>query len=184
MHWHNEPPIWRAEGDSLRVSVAPQTDFWRKTHYGFIRDSGHFFYREVEGDVQYDVLVRGEYAARYDQAGLMLRAGPETWLKCGIEFVEGLQYASVVVTRDVSDWSVVALEGAPEALWLRLVRRGGAVAVSCSLDGASYRMLRLAYLSEAARLQIGPMCAAPDGPGFSVSFEHLRLSEPTESGAM
>lgn len=184
MHWHNEPPIWRAEGEGLRVSVAPHTDFWRKTHYGFIRDSGHFFYQQVEGDVQCDVLVRGEYAARYDQAGLMLRADAETWLKCGIEFVEGVQYASVVVTRDYSDWSVVPLEGAPDGLWLRLVRRAGAVAVSYSLDGASYRMLRLTHLSEATRLQIGPMCAAPDGPGFQVLFEHLRLSVPTESGAM
>jgi regulation of enolase protein 1 (concanavalin A-like superfamily) len=184
MHWLNEPPIWRAEGESLRVSVGPKTDFWRKTHYGFIRDSGHFFYQEVSGDIQCDVLVRGEYAARYDQAGLMVRADAETWMKCGIEFVDGAQYASVVVTRDYSDWSVVLLEGAPAALWLRVVRRSEALEVYCSLDGAAYRMLRLAHLTDAPRLQIGPMCAAPDGPGFQVSFEQLRLSAPSEGGAM
>ena len=122
MHWYNEPAVWAANGDTFTVTAEHDTDFWRKTHYGFIRDNGHFYYQEVSGDFRCEVKVSGGYAALYDQAGLMVRLDAETWLKCGIEFVEGVQYVSAVVTRDFSDWSVVALPGgSPAALWLRMV---------------------------------------------------------------
>ncbi|HBL11063.1 MAG TPA: DUF1349 domain-containing protein, partial [Cyanobacteria bacterium UBA11162] len=38
MKWYNEPPIWQIEGDVITINSAPKTDFWRYTHYGFIRD--------------------------------------------------------------------------------------------------------------------------------------------------
>ena len=135
MHWYNEPAVWAANGDTVTVTAEPGTDFWRKTHYGFIRDNGHFYYQEVAGDFRCEVKVSGGYAALYDQAGLMVRLDAETWLKCGIEFVEGVQYVSAVVTRDFSDWSVVALPGSPAALWLRVVRTGPAIEISYALDG-------------------------------------------------
>jgi uncharacterized protein len=175
MDWLNEPPAWRADGDALTVRAGARTDFWRKTHYGFIRDKGHLYYQTVRGDFTAEARVHGDYAALYDQAGLMVRADETTWLKCGIEFVEGVHNLSVVVTRDVSDWSVTPLAGAPEWLWLRVERRGATVEVHYSLDGAAYSMARLAYLSEAPALQAGPMCAAPEGDGFEARFEGFRV---------
>ena len=41
--WFNEPSTWSLEGDTLEVTTDPKTDFWRNTHYGFTRDSGHCF---------------------------------------------------------------------------------------------------------------------------------------------
>jgi hypothetical protein len=175
MHWYNEPPAWTVAGDALQVSAKPKSDFWRKTHYGFIRDSGHFYYQEVRGDFSAEVKVIGQYASLYDQAGLMLRLDEAHWLKCGVEFVEGVQHASVVVTRDYSDWSVVPLPHNPPAIWLRLVRLGSAIEVFYSLDGEHYTMIRTTYLPEMALTQVGPMCAAPEGPGFEVRFEGFRV---------
>jgi hypothetical protein len=171
MNWYNEPAVWTAKGDAIIVTADPGTDFWRKTHYGFIRDNGHFCYQELARDFRCEVKVSGAYAALYDQAGLMVRVDAERWIKCGIEFVDGVQYVSAVVTRDFSDWSVVALPGSPASLWLRVVRTGPAVEISYSLDGSSFTMLRLAYLAEVEQMQVGPMCAAPQGPGFPVTFE-------------
>ena len=79
--WHNEPPGWDAQGDTLQVTTEPKTDFWRVTHYGFVRDSGHFRHRQVTGDFVAEVKVVGAYAALYDQAGLMVRIDDTTWLK-------------------------------------------------------------------------------------------------------
>lgn len=37
MQWLNEPPNWQQIGDLSIVKTAPKTDFWRITHYDFIR---------------------------------------------------------------------------------------------------------------------------------------------------
>jgi len=171
MQWYNEPPSWTAEGDTITVTVGSKTDFWRKTHDGGVRDSGHFYFQEVTGDFVAEVRLSADYGALYDQAGLMVRLDDSNWLKCGIEFFEGMQHASVVVTRDFSDWSVVALKPAPSRLWLRVMREGYTFAVHYSLDGETYSMLRQAYLTHAPVVSVGVMCCAPIGDGFTVRFE-------------
>ncbi|MFC4360323.1 DUF1349 domain-containing protein [Halobium salinum] len=171
MDWYNEPTSWSQADDELVVDADGDTDFWRVTVHGFVADDGHFRYEEVEGDFTATVEVAGEYATLYDQAGLMVREDEETWLKCGIELVDGVQQASAVVTREVSDWSVVPLEDDPDSVWFRVERTGPAVEVSFSRDGDSYAMIRQAYLSDADSLHVGPMAAAPQGEGFRSTFE-------------
>jgi regulation of enolase protein 1 (concanavalin A-like superfamily) len=41
MQWLNEPPVWQADDGRLHVVTGLKTDFWRVTHYGFVRDNGH-----------------------------------------------------------------------------------------------------------------------------------------------
>jgi regulation of enolase protein 1 (concanavalin A-like superfamily) len=176
MEWYNEPPSWQAEAGLITAVAGPKTDFWRKTHYGFIRDNGHFYYQNVSGDFTAELKVAGQYASLYDQAGLMVRLDEANWLKCGIEYVDGLQYVSAVVTRDYSDWSVAPLPQNPPAIWLRLKRAGSALEIFYSLDGQQYTLLRVTYLPEAASIQVGPMCAAPDGNGFTVRFEGFHVT--------
>jgi regulation of enolase protein 1 (concanavalin A-like superfamily) len=175
MKWYNEPPVWNEQDQVISVTSGLKTDFWRKTHYGFIRDTGHFYYQEMTSDFIAEVKITGQYQVLYDQAGLMVRENDLTWLKCGIEFVDSLQYASTVVTRDYSDWSVVALPENPTSLWLKLKREGGAVEVKYSLDGEQFRMMRFAYLTEAKTVQVGLMCASPEREGFQVSFENFQI---------
>ncbi len=177
MQWYNEPPQWRDQNGVIEVTAGPLTDFWRKTHYDFIRDNGHFYYQSVTGDFTAEVKVTGQYRELYDQAGLMVRLDATTWLKCGIEFVNGLQNASVVVTRDYSDWSIASLSQNPPAIWLRVIRHDTALEVHYSLDGETYTLLRMTYLTSAT-VNVGPMCAAPDGNGFTVTFEGFTVSHP------
>ena len=178
MEWLNEPPAWEARGETLIVTAGPQTDFWRTTHYGFVRDTGHLWFQSWDGDFIADVKVTGDYRDQYDQAGLMVRLDERVWLKCGIEFVDGVQHASAVVTRDHSDWSVAPLPASPRSVWLRVSRAGPDVEVRVSVDGQRYDLLRLGRLTDARTLLIGPMCAAPDGAGFDVAFEGFVLRSP------
>lgn len=177
MQWFNPPASAEISGNVLQVTTAARTDFWRKTHYGFTRDSGHFFYREVAGDFTAEIRVDGRYKDLYDQAGLMLRVDQENWIKTGIEFFDGRQHASAVVTREFSDWSVTRLDGAPQSLWLRVTRKAEAVEVFYSLDGKEFLLLRMAYLVPGAATQVGPMCASPEGTGFQVSFTDFFIKE-------
>jgi len=176
MQWLNEPPAWQARAVRLEATTASKSDFWRKTNYGFIRDNGHFYYQEVQGDFSVELRVSGRYEALYDQAGLMLRVDEENWIKTGIEFFDGRQHASAVVTREFSDWSVVVLEDYPPCIWLRVTRKNEAVEIFYSLDGQKYSLLRLAYLVPAALTLVGPMCASPDGPGFTTVFEGFQVT--------
>ncbi len=175
MQWYNEPPEWSEKEGLIHVVSGAKTDFWRTTHYGFIRDNGHFYYEEVSGNFIAEVKIRGQYRDLYDQAGLMIRQDEKTWLKCGIEYVDGVQQASVVVTRDYSDWSVVPLSQNPEWIRLRLKRNAEAVEIEYSLDGDRNQMLRLAYLTTASQLQLGLMCASPQGEGFAIAFEEFQI---------
>src|SRR5688572_9036796 len=145
MQWYNEPGAWSAHENIIAVTTNPDTDFWRRTHIDFVKDDGHFYYQEVSGDFTLEVKVTGEYRDLYDQAGLMLRIDETRWIKTGIEYMEGVQNASVVVTRDFSDWSIVPLKPPPAALWLHLKRYGHTVEIQYSTNGRDYALLRQAY---------------------------------------
>ena len=173
MQWLHEPPSWHEQGTTLTVTTGPKTDFWRKTHYGFIRDNGHFYGEPVRGNFVAEVKVSGQYHDLYDHAGLMVRLDEATWIKCGVEFVEGIQHVSAVVTRDYSDWSVIPAPQNPPSVWLRVTRQGDAVEIKYAFDGEHYALLRLAHLTLADTVSIGPMCASPEGNGFMVTFEQF-----------
>src|SRR5262245_40206045 len=149
--WLNEPAFWAFEGGTLKISTDERTDFWRHTFYGFERDNGHALLRPVTADFTASAIVVGKYEHLYDQAGLMLRIDEKNWIKTGIEFTDGLMHFSVVVTREVSDWSVVALpEASPQdEVHIRLTRHGDAVRIQYSLHGRAFQLARLAPFSSA-----------------------------------
>src|SRR5260370_5879984 len=119
-----EPAATKQTGEQLVVTTKPETDFWRKTFYDYVTDNGHFFFLPVTGDFTLESRVAGKYAALYDQAGLMVRVDSSNWLKCGLELVDGIGHASVVVTRELSDWSTVRGINTKRPLWCRIVRKG------------------------------------------------------------
>lgn len=177
MDWLNEPPSWREADGVLSVVTGDRTDFWRKTHYGFVRDDGHLRYRNVQGDFTAEVSFAGAYKELYDQAGLMLRIDERNWLKAGIEFVDGRRMLSVVVTRDFSDWSTAAAPTEAEWIRLRLSRHGSAVRVEWAAEGShpSYALMRLAYLPESENLAVGLMCCSPQRAGFEARFRDFSV---------
>ncbi|MFC4874895.1 DUF1349 domain-containing protein [Negadavirga shengliensis] len=173
--WHNPPQEWSFSHETLVLHADPKTDFWRKTHYGFVRDNGHFWYVNQKGDFEATVKLVAEYRDQYDQAGLMVRLDNENWVKAGVEYVNGVQHASVVVTREFSDWSVKSLETAPTAIWLKMRREHDFLEISYSIDAERFQMLRLAYFPPSVEMQVGIMAAAPEGNGFKALFEKFQL---------
>ena len=177
MTWLNEPPRWSVDGPLLTATTGDRTDFWRETFYGFVRDNGHFLHRQVTGDFTAEVTVVGDFDTLYDQSGLMLRVDERTWVKTGIEFTDGLAHVSAVVTRDRSDWSVVALPEYDGRLALRLTRHGDAVRIQFR-RGADWQMLRLAYLPIPDSCHIGVMCCSPERAGFEAMFSDFSVGAP------
>jgi len=177
MEWLNEPTEWNARTGGLSARSEAGTDFWRKTHDGGTRHNGHYYSDVVSGDFTARVKITGDFRSQYDQAGLMVRIDDRLWLKCGIEFMDGNQYASVVVTREYSDWSIVAVPN-PRALWIEVERKTTTSTVRYSLDGVAYETLRQTFLTDKREQQVGMMLASPKGPGFDVHFEDYVLTVP------
>ena len=171
LSWLNPPAEYRWEGNLLHVTTGDKTDFWRETFYGFRRDDGHFFYQRVEGDFSAEVVVKGNYEALYDQAGLMARLGETHWLKCGIEFTDAEMYFSVVVTNDTSDWSLRKIPFSPDGVKLRMTRHGEAIRVQYyDVEERRWNMVRLAYLPPSRNIDVGMMCCSPQRHGFKATF--------------
>lgn len=176
MKWYNPPKLWTSENDKLIVTANGKTDFWRVTRHDFIKDDAHFYYQDVTGDFTATVKVTGDYATLYDQAGLMLRENEITWLKCGVEFLHGVQQANAVITREFSDWSIIPLNDNPASIWIQIQRMDTAVEIYYSRDGQNFIMMRQSYFTDTETLQIGMMCAAPTGDGFRVIFEDFVIN--------
>lgn len=171
-HWFNEPAQWHGN----TVTTDPDTDFWRTTHYGFVRDTGHILGTDRTGDFELTVTFAGDYAEQYDQAGIAIRADEKNWIKSGIELVDGQQQLSAVVTREVSDWSVVALAEPAGSVTIKAARTGDTVTISYGLNGAPpATMLRLAYFPPELSVLAGVMCASPTGKGFATRFENITI---------
>ena len=175
MNWLNEPSSWKVKDGNLKMNVTPESDFWRKTHYGFTVDDGPFYYTTRGGEFEVSVKISGSYKTRFDQIGLMLRIDEEHWIKTGIEYVDGVYNFSTVVTDVYSNWSVIELNGKPESIWIKAVRRIDAVEIFYSLDGVKYKMSNVAYLSDKKLVMVGMMAASPDGDGFDALFEDFSV---------
>jgi len=79
--WLNQPAQWKLEDNRLHVITDRATDFWRETHYGFTRDSGHCYGVRTAGDFTAQVRIDGRFETLYDQAGLMVRIDASQWVK-------------------------------------------------------------------------------------------------------
>jgi hypothetical protein len=178
MEWLNEPASWQRTGDLVTVSVDTGTDFWRETGYGYVRDSGHVYGEVLAGDLDVSVRVRCTLGVQYDQAGVMLRADERTWLKTGMEFFEGRPRLSTVLTLGRSSWMVTDLPAGTDEIVLRVSRRGDAVEVRYILGDGQPELAALAFLPPGREVLAGVMGAAPEGPGFRVTFQDLRITEP------
>lgn len=176
--WLNEPKSWSGDAAALKLRTEPDTDFWRETFYGFIRDSGHAYICPVTGDFTAEATVLGDYADLYDQAGLFLRLDEEHWIKAGIEYTDGMMHFSVVVTRGVSDWSVIPLPAAKstDPVRIRLTRHDDAVRVQYAVGDMAWQMARLCPFP-ATDARIGVMACSPQGPGFDVAFSGFAVGE-------
>lgn len=175
MQWYNEPARWDIKDKALTMFVTPQTDYWRISHYGFTVDDAPFYYANYGGEFEVKVKLTGNYKARFDQMGLMIRTDQENYIKTGVEFVDGKFNVSTVVTHKTSDWSVTTLEKVPPFIWIKAVRRLDAVEIFYSFDDVNYVMTRNCPLQDNRPVMVGLMAASPDGQGFEAKFENFTV---------
>lgn len=178
--WLNAPRSWSvaANGD-LTLVTDRATDFWRETHYGFTRDSGHFLSFPAGDAFTAQLRIRGRYEKLYDQAGIMVRVDAHRWVKAGIELSDGRAMLSSVLTDGRSDWATGPYAGDAADFWMRATVAKGVLRLQVSADGVFWPLVRLAPFPVAASYQVGPMACTPEREGLEVRFSDLRITAPT-----
>lgn len=170
-NWLNTPLDVRADGADLLVTTVRNSDFWRTTSYGFVRDTGHALLTSFAGGTAVEVGFVADFDELYDQAGVMVRVDPRTWLKAGIEMTDGVPHLGAVVTNGQSDWSLAPVpEWAGREVTIRVSRSGDALTVRARAGRESWRTVRLAPLPPSAVAMAGPFCCSPQREGLEVRF--------------
>jgi uncharacterized protein len=176
--WLNEPAEWHLDSGALNAVTDHKTDFWRETHYGFTRDSGHFFHCETAGDFTAQLRVRARYDELYDQAGIMVRLDHAHWVKAGIEMSDGSALLSSVLTAGQSDWATGAYPHDPTDFWMRATVKAEVLRLQASPDGRTWPLLRLSPFPKASSYAVGPICCSPERAGLKVRFSDFRVGPP------
>jgi regulation of enolase protein 1 (concanavalin A-like superfamily) len=177
--WLNRPGKWAAEDDgALTVVTDKGSDFWRETHYGFTRDSGHFLGFAAPAAFTAQLRVRGRYEQLYDQAGIMVRVDERRWVKAGIELSDGRAMLSSVLTDGRSDWATGPYEHDAQDFWMRATVAKGVLRLQVSADGRTWPLVRLAPFPVAAAYRVGPMACTPERAGLAVRFSDLSITAP------
>lgn len=180
--WLNEPPEVMIDGRDLLVTTAHNSDFWRTTSYGFERDTGHALLTPFPGGTAVEVGFVAAFGELYDQAGVMVRVDPRTWLKAGIELAEGVPQLSAVVTDGQSDWSLAPVpEWTGRTVTVRVSRSGDALTVRARAGREPWRTVRLAPLPPSAVAMAGPFCCSPQRAGLNVRFTRFAVG-PADAG--
>ncbi|KWV53204.1 regulation of enolase 1 [Bradyrhizobium macuxiense] len=180
--WLNEPERWSAEGDNLEIVTDKATDFWRETHYGFNRDSGHFLGFRTGEAFTAELRVQGDFQALYDQAGIMVRIDAQHWVKAGIEFSDGSAMLGSVLTDGRSDWATARYGHDPGDFRIRATVVNGVLRLQASADGKLWPLMRLAPFPKASSYLVGPMACTPERAGLKIVFSAFRLTPPLGKG--
>lgn len=169
--WVGAPAPAHEDGDRLVVEPPHGSDLWRITSYGFVHDDAPALLAPLPDDraVQVSFVLHGQ--EQFDQAGVLLRADEEHWIKAGVEFADGQLTAGAVVTAGVSDWSSGPVPAwAGREITVRASRSGDAVTVRARCGDAPWQLLRVAPIDPELPWRAGPFCAAPTRAGLRVEF--------------
>lgn len=180
--WLNPPLVLQESAGELVVTTGKDTDLWRTTSYGFIHDTGHGLLAPLPDGEAMELTFDANYEAQFDQAGMLLEADDEHWIKCGIEYADGVFGLGAVVTDGVSDWSTGSVaEWAGSPVTLRMSRSGDAVTIRARSEGEPWRLVRLAPIDPSREWRAGPYAASPSREGLHVRFRDWLVGEADSS---
>jgi regulation of enolase protein 1 (concanavalin A-like superfamily) len=177
--WTSPPRSLHLTDNGLRVEAEEGSDFWQRTLYGFQHDDGHALLTLFSPDSAVEVSFNlDDLTELYDQAGLLVRAGSDHWIKVGVEMSDGVAHVGVVVTNGASDWSMSPVPEWHGITTLRLSQLRGAAIIRARTDEVGWRTIQVAPMMPVNALQAGPMLCAPTRAGFQVTFLAWRVTAP------
>lgn len=193
LYWINKQPKFELVAEEsgrrlggLHVTTSEKSDFWRKTFYTPLlvkADAPALLVKIPSGLKEWTAELRFSLenaSHQFDQAGLMVYANEEKWMKAGIEMVDGSPRLSCVVTNGCSDWSVRPWSSAAATdVSVRVSHVRGSLAVESKIGDGTWSFYRIAPSMVAefeGDVGVGMICCSPTQPGMSAVFHHFSTS--------
>ena len=172
--WTNPPASVEVAGGLLTATAVEGSDSWRHTAYGFVHDSEHALLAPLAVGEAIEVVLQTTFTGQFDQAGVMVRADAEHWVKAGCEFADGVLNLGAVVTLDRSDWSVAPVDWNGRVVTVRVSRAADSLTVRARVDDEPFRLVRVAPFVD-GEVSAGPFLCAPTRSGFTARFLSWRV---------
>lgn len=184
LSWDPQPVRWEPlPGGGITVTVPAKADYFRDPSGSHVNDSAPFLGMNVTGDFVAQAHVRPTFASTYDSGVIMIRHDAQNWAKVCFEKTDfGTTAAVSVVTRGLSD-DANGADVTVSELWLQAVRSGNVFALHYSLDGESWRMVRVFNLDVPETVRVGIVAQCPTGPGTTIDFLHFSIEQRTVKNA-
>ena len=180
--WTHSPLRANEEGSDLVVTAVRESDAWRTTAYGFVHESEHALLRPFAVGTAMEVSFVCVLTEQFDQAGLMVWADVERWVKAGVEYADGAPQLGAVVTNPYSDWSVSPVDSwLGHKVTIRVSRTSDALTFRARRESQDWQLVRVCHWPDSVVTHGGPHLAAPTREGLSVRFTSWVTTDPDVS---
>ena len=172
--WDVPPASWSlGDGPVLTIEAPARSDLFHDPGGSEPETGAPRLLGAVEGDFQFSARVSCGFAGAFDAGALLLWAGERSYAKLAFEVSpDGDPGVVSVITDGLSDdANAFAVPG--DAVWLRIARLGGAVALHARLDDEPWRFVRHFPLAAPGGLRAGFLAQAPRGDGTTACFEQI-----------
>ncbi len=181
MQWTRAPKMYSVTEDRVEMVTEPFTDLWQRTYYHFRNDNAPVLQTETD-EKYFSFVVKTEFdtKVRYDQSGIVVYLDSENWLKASLEYEnEYIQrLGSVVTNNGYSDWASVDVDASIKAIWFRLSRRENDFCVEQSMDGKTFKQMRICHLFNAGeRIRFGVYACSAENSSFKAVFTDMEIGE-------
>ena len=185
-HWTREGlehgSIEVKDDSTVCISAGPHTDwFFRPDGTGRRATNVPKLSQSISAPTfSLSAQVHVDFGARYDAGALWISCdGDETWAKIAFEYsAAGIPTIVSVVTRGTSDDADGPALTLGDDVYLRLYTDGRIVAFHFSLDGKTWKFVRLFTLPrlETRPIKVGLGAQSPTGDGVLAEFTEVKLS--------
>lgn len=191
--WIFKPQKYQVSSCSVEIATEPETDFWQRSYYGFRNDNAPALLLESDSNFTFTSKVSFAYRSLFDQCGLIIYLDSNNWFKASIEY-ENEYYSrlgSVVTNLGYSDWATTDIE-LPDCIWYRLSRRGPDFLIESSIDGVTFKQMRVFHLHQLGEttedmgksnpplaaqntVRFGVYACSPSKSSFTAHFSEMKL---------
>lgn len=170
--WDHPPLQWEAlPGNGLRVYAPEKADYFQDPGGVTKKDAAPYLWLNASGNFVARTQVRAPQSRLHgDAATIMVRQDTLHWLKLCYECTDWSALAVIsVVTNGTSD-DANGVELALPQVWLQVHRTGDVFGLHYSVDGQTWRMVRLLRMAMPASIKVGLVAQCPGGPGVAIDF--------------